>query len=238
MQKIGIIGGLGPEATADYYKRITRFFHEYNKSLATPDIIIYSVDMAQLFKFADDGRFDEMAHWLACKVAALKDAGADFAAIASNTPHVVFDAIRGQSPLPLISIVQATLDAAKLGGFRKLALLGTGLTMRTNFYGDRFAAAEIAVVTPDPTAQRYIENKLDSEIERGIFHDSTLRELLAIIDGMKHRHAVDGVILGCTELPLILEDGAADIPFLNTTAIHVNAICQRWIEGRQDNDRN
>ncbi len=230
MQKIGIIGGLGPEATADYYKRIVAFFHHHNQSLSAPEIIIYSVDIAELFKFVSEGRWKPLAEWLASKVVALNSAGADFAVISANTPHIVFDQVQAQSPLPLISIVEATLESAKSAGLKKVGLLGTKFTMQSNFFGDRFAKEGIAVVVPSDQEQQYIHDKLVSEIELGILKDATRQELLSIITSMKNRCAIDAVILGCTELPLILNEGASEVPFLNTTAIHVAAICHRCMQ--------
>ena len=229
MQKIGIIGGLGPEATADYYKRIVNFFHEHNQSLSTPEIVIYSVDIAELFRLIADQRWDALAKWLTSKVASLKNAGVDFAVISANTPHIVFKQIQAQSPLPLISIVEATLEAAQLARLKKVGLLGTQITMQSNFFGDQFASEGITVVVPNSDDQHYIQDKLVTEIERGIFHEATRQEFQSIITRMKNDHNIDAVILGCTELPLILDEQASEVPFLNTTAIHVAAICQRCL---------
>jgi len=226
MRKIGIIGGLGPEATADYYKRVVDFFHDHNQSLSTPEIIIYSVDMTELFKFVADKRWEDLVDWLTSKLVALKNAGADFAAISANTPHIVFDQVQVKSPLPLISIVEATLESAKSIGLRRVGLLGTKFTMQSNFFGDRFAKEGIVVLVPNDHEQQYIHDKLISEIELGIFNEATRQELLAIISRMNERDNIDAVILGCTELPLILNEGMSKIPFLNTAAIHVAAICQ------------
>ncbi len=226
MKKIGIIGGLGPESTLDYYKRITSFFQQHNQSFSTPEIIIYSVDMSELFAFVTDQRWQALADWLASKVTALKNAGAEFAVISSNTPHIVFDQLQPQAALPMISIVEATLEAAKSMGFKKIGLLGTGLTMQTNFFGERFSREGITVVVPNEQERSYIEEKLFSEIELGIFKEETRQGLLSIVQDMKTRDGIEAVILGCTELPLILDQKDSDVPFLNTTAIHVEAICR------------
>lgn len=229
MKRVGIVGGLGPEATIDYYKRIVGFFHDHNQSLSTPEIIIYSVDMVELFKFVENKRWEVLVDWFTSKLAALKNAGADFAAISANTPHIVFDQIQAKSPLPLISIVEATLESAKSMRLERVGLLGTKFTMQSNFFGDRFVKEGIVVVVPSDHEQQYIHDKLVSEIELGIFNEATRQELLAIISRMNERDNIDAVILGCTELPLILNEGMSKIPFLNTTAIHVAAICQHCI---------
>lgn len=225
MRTIGIIGGLGPEATIDYYKRIIAYFHSRNQSLAVPEIVILSVDITRLFAMVEAGDRDSLAAWLAGKVRALHAAGAEFAALSANTPHVVFDQVQAMSPIPLVSIVDATLAAARAAGYRRLGLLGTAFTMQSNF----FARDGIAIFVPDAGEQQRIHERLINEIEHGIFNATTRQELLAIIHALQERHQLDAVILGCTELPLILSDGDAGIPFLNTTAIHVDAICQHCI---------
>lgn len=225
MQTIGIIGGLGPEATIDYYKRIVDHFHARNQSLAVPEIIIVSVDITRLFAMVAAGDWETLATWLADKVRALHAAGAEFAVISANTPHIVFDQVQARSPIPLLSIVDATLAAAQAAGYRRLGLLGTAFTMQSNF----FARDNIAIFVPDSEEQQRIHERLINEIELGIFNAATKQELLSIIRALQERHQIDAIILGCTELPLILHDGDADIPFLNTTAIHVDAICRRCV---------
>ena len=227
MEKIGIVGGLGPESTVDYYKRIVQFFREHNKGLSAPEIIIYSADTNQLLQLVSEQDWDNLTKWLIDKVTVLKRAGAEFAVISANTPHIVFDEVQAKSPLPLISIVEATLQSAKASGLRKLGLLGTKFTMQSSFFHDRFAKDNIAVVVPNDDEQLYIHQKLMTEIELGIFTESTRKQLLFIIEAIKARDSIDAVILGCTELPLILNDGDSTIPFFNTTEIHVAAICQR-----------
>ncbi|MCD8548453.1 MAG: amino acid racemase [Aeromonadaceae bacterium] len=169
MRKFGIIGGLGPEATVDYYKRIVQFFHQHHQGLSTPEMLIYSADITALFRLVEDQRWDGLEQWLLEKVAALKQAGAEFAAISANTPHIVFDRLAARSPLPLISIVAATLAAARRQGFKRVGLLGTRFTMQANFFGQHFAQAGIQVLVPSPAEQDYLHDKLVSEIEHGIF---------------------------------------------------------------------
>ncbi len=230
MKKIGIIGGLGPEATVDYYKRITGFFHERNQGLSTPEIIIYSTDISELFGFVESQRWSALADWLVAKLAALKGAGADFAAISANTPHIVFDQVLENSPLPLISIVEATLASAKSMGLKNIGLLGTKFTMQSNFFGSRFAEEGISVVVPSIDEQAFIHDRLINEIELGIFSNETRKGLVSVIDNMARRDQVEAVILGCTELPLILAQSDSRLPLLNTTEIHVSAICEHCLQ--------
>lgn len=236
MKHIGIIGGLGPEATIDYYKRIVEHFHARNQSLSVPEIVIVSVDITRLFALVDAQEWETLAAWLADKVGGLQAAGADFAVISANTPHVVFDQVQALSPIPLLSIVDTTLAAAQAAGYRRLGLLGTAFTMQSSFFGERFARDGIAVFVPEAEEQQRIHERLINEIELGIFNATTKQELLAIVRELKTRHQLDAIILGCTELPLILRDGDADIPFLNTTAIHVDAICRYCVDAQSRHD--
>ena len=234
MKRIGILGGMGPEATVDYYKSIVAHFHESNQSLSAPEIIIYSVDIAELFRLVSERRWTELTDWLAGKLASLKSAGAEFAAISANTPHIVFAQLLAISPLPLISIVEAAVEYAKRKNFQKPGLLGTKFTMQANFFGDRFARESISVAVPSNEEQDFIQEKLVQEIELGIFRDETRKELLTIISRMKERDGIDSVILGCTELPLILQQNQSELPFLNTSAVHVEAICKYCQQGEQN----
>ncbi len=230
MRKFGIIGGMGPEATVDYYKRIVQFFHQHNQGLSTPEILIYSTDITALFSLVEDQRWDALEQWLLEKVAALKQAGAEFAAISANTPHIVFDRLEARSPLPLISIVEATLAAAQHQRLKRVGLLGTRFTMQANFFGQHFAKAGIQVFAPSQAEQDYLHEKLVSEIEHGIFTPQTKQGLLAIIEQMVAREGVEAIILGCTELPLVLSQNDTTLPLLNTTELHVAAICQHCLQ--------
>ncbi|HEY2015782.1 MAG TPA: amino acid racemase, partial [Bryobacteraceae bacterium] len=157
-------------------------------------------------------------------------AGADFGLLASNTPHLVFDEIERQSPLPLVSIVQAACDEAKTRGLKRLGLFGTRFTMQGRAYPDVFSKEGIVLVVPDPGEQSYIHDKYLGELAKGIFLDETRRRLLAIADALRERDGIDGLILGGTELPLILKEPAYQgIPFLDTTRIHVDAAVARLL---------
>lgn len=227
MKKIGIIGGIGPESTMDYYKRIIGTFQKEGDGLAYPEVIVYSADLSELLAIIDSEQWDRMADWLVVRIQSLAQAGADFAAIGSNTPHLVFEQVEARSPLPLISIVEATRDHARAKGYRRLGLMGTRLTMQSDFYNRSFDPAGMAVIVPEPPDRDMIQEKLFTEIELGIIKEETRQALLAVVQRMIDAHAIDALILGCTELPLILDRDALGIPFLNTTAIHVQRIVRQ-----------
>jgi len=224
MKKIGILGGLGPESTVDYYKEIINTFNQQYRELAYPEIIVYSANLNAFMEMVTEEDWPTMVEWLLEKIDILHGAGADFAAIASNTPHIVFEEVRARAPLPLISIVEATCSTARKMGLRNIGLLGTSLTMEADFYKKPFTSKGIEIVVPTVEEQKLIHHRLFSEIELGILKASTRDELLAIIKRMTVEQQIDAVILGCTELPLILTESMGDVPFLNTSAIHCKSI--------------
>lgn len=225
MKKIGIVGGLGPEATVDYYQKIIDAFKTEDGDLNYPEIIVYSVNMSEFIGLMKTGRYEQATSYLAEKVENLRRAGADFAALSANTPHQLFDPLKERSAIPLISIVEATCEEAKRKGLKRAGLFGTEFTMKASFFPDVFKKQNIEVVMPGQDDQALINQKLFSEIELGIFKDETRQMLIAIIEKMVREQHIDSLILGCTEFPLILEeDSYAGIPVLNTTRIHVDSI--------------
>ena len=142
----------------------------------------------------------------------------------SNTPHVVFDMVNSKSPLPLLSIVETTCSRAEELGLKRVALMGIALTMKSPFYKTPFVAKWIEVIVPEKDEQQLIHHKIFSEIEAGIIKESTRAEFLAIINRMVLENQIDSLILGCTELPLILTESQFGLPFLNTSAIHCESI--------------
>jgi aspartate racemase len=225
MKKIGLVGGLGPEATLEYYRGIIEAFKSGDASLNYPEIIIYSVNMSELIGMMNRKEYDGVVDMLLRVLQSLRDAGAEFAAISANTPHLVFDKLVDKSPLHLISIVEATCEKAISQGLKKPGLFGTGFTMAGTFYQDVFTRKSISLSLPTMQDKEIINRKLFSEIELGIFRVDTRQLLIGIIDKMVHENGIDSMILGCTEFPLILtEPSYAGIPMLNTTQIHIDAI--------------
>jgi aspartate racemase len=224
MKTLGIIGGLGPESTIDYYERIIALYRERTRDGSYPRFIIISVDLKKGLDFMEAGDLAGMAAYLLEGIGKLADAGADFALISANTPHIVFDDVASKSPIPLISIVKATCAAAKALGLKRVALFGTRYTMQATFYLKVFLHEGIELLVPEPNDQDYIHDKYMNELVPGKFLPETRTGLLDIVDRMKAKSDIDGVILAGTELPLILSDaGHNGIPFLNTTKIHVEA---------------
>jgi aspartate racemase len=224
MKTLGIIGGLGPESTIDYYGRIIALYRERTRDGSYPQFIINSIDMKKGLDFMEANNLTGMTDYLLEEIGKLARAGATFGLISANTPHIVFDEVASGSPIPLISIVEATCAASKGRKLRRLALFGTRYTMQATFYPKVFSREGIELFVPDPEDQTYIHDKYLNELVSGKFLPETRAGLLAIVDRMKESSDIDGVILAGTELPLILRDSEHNgIPFLDTTEIHCEA---------------
>src|SRR5213080_3660190 len=218
MKILGIIGGLGPESTVDYYQKIIALYRERTGNGSYPEFIINSINLRKGLDFMDANDLTGMADYLLEQIGKLARAGANFGLISANTPHIVFDEVASKSPIPLISIVEATCAAAKARKLKRLALFGTRFTMQATFYPKVFSREGIELVAPDSTDQDYIHDKYLNELVPGKFLPETRAGLLAIVDRMKAKSDIDGLILAGTELPLILRDPEHNgIPFLNTT---------------------
>ena len=228
MKTLGIIGGIGPESTIDYYKTIVALYRERKPDGSYPPIVINSIDMQRIVKMFEAGELQKLTSAFAEELQKLHRAGVDFALLAANTPHLVFDDLQRQSPLPLISIVEATCEVAKARGMKRVGLFGTRFTMQAPFYRDVFSREGIAVVVPEAADQDYIHEKYMGELVPGVFLPETRAGLLAIVDRLAQQTGIEGVILGGTELPLILKEPAHNgIPFFNTTRIHAAAAVER-----------
>lgn len=236
MKCVGIIGGIGPESTVDYYRQIVARHRELAGG-AYPAIVINSVDLIKMTGYVAGRQLEALIAYLHAEVSKLARAGADFALLASNTPHVVFDDLQRISPIPMISIVEVASAAAARRQFRRVGLLGTRFTMRGGFYTDVFARSGITVVLPEE--QEYVHAKYlgdlvngryTGELVNGLFLPETRKELTKIIQRMVAREGIEALVLGGTELPLLLrDDGEAGIPLLDTASIHVESIVEELL---------
>jgi aspartate racemase len=225
VKTIGIIGGIGPESTIEYYRLIIAAYVERIPDGSYPSMIINSIDLKKLLSMAEANARDQMTEFLGTEIQKLARAGAECGLVAANTPHMVFDEIRRQSPIPLISIVEATCAHAKALGLKKLGLFGARFTMQARFYPDVFSREGIALAVPEEHDQAFIHHIYLNELMKGVIRSETRERLFTIVDRLKEREGIQGLILGGTELSLILRDAAVhDIPVLDTTKIHANAI--------------
>jgi len=230
MKTVGIIGGVGPESTIEYYRFIIEAYREKKADDSYPSIIINSVDVNKYVSLATANQFDKFAADLSVEIERLARAGADFGAIAANTPHIVFDQLQRRATIPLLSIVEATREKAQSLGLKRIGLFGTRFTMTGGFYQKVFAAAGLEIVTPNESEQDYIHEKYVGELLKNIFAEETRAGLMAIVAELREREQIEALILGGTELPLILrESEPSEVPFLDTTRIHVERIVRELL---------
>ena len=228
MTSVGLVGGLGPESTIDYYRRILADWQRERPGTA-PSIVIDSLDVQYGLRLVASDRAALVAYLLD-SVRRLAGAGVDFVAITANTPHLVFDELAAVSPVPLVSIVEVCADEAHKRRLRRLGLLGTGFTMGAPFYPEVFARRDMTVVTPNENERPWLHERYIGELLVGNFRDETRDGVLAIVRRLAAEEMIDGVVLGGTELPLLLGDSTIErVPMLDTTALHVAAIVKRLL---------
>ena len=224
-----MIGGTGPESTVEYYRRLIAAYHAHVSEIGAPPIVINSVDNKDLVKWFTAHDLAPVINFLAVEIERLARAGVDFALIAAVTPHLVFDELQQGARIPLLSIVEATADTATKASLRRLALFGTRFTMQATLFPEAFARRGLTIVVPNEKEQEFIHEKYMGELFVGAFLDVTRAALIDIVETMKQRNNIDGLILGGTELSLILrEPTAAGLPVLDTTQIHVDAAIE-WM---------
>lgn len=225
MKTVGIIGGIGPESTVEYYRLIIASYRERKQDGSYPSIFINSIDLTKMLELIEANEFAKVTDYLVREIETLARAGADFGLLAAGTPHIVFDEIRRLSSIPLLSIVEATCKAAQELALKKVGLFGTRFTMQGHFYTDVFSRQGITLAVPNEDEQGFIHDKYFGELVKGIILPETRERLLTIVDQMKERVGIEGLILGGTELSLILRDEhARGIPVLDSSRIHVKAI--------------
>src|SRR6266404_6068170 len=224
MKTLGMIGGVGPESTIDYYKNIIAMYRERKPDGSYPQFVINSINLQKGIDFLEADDLAGMAKFLLEEIEKLPRAGAEFGIIAANTPHIVFDEVAAKSPIPLVSIVEAACACAKSRGLKRLALFGTRYTMQANFYQKVFRREDIELIVPEAADQDYIHEKYFAELVPGIFLPETRAKLLAIVDRMTSNRDIEGVMLAGTELALILRgDSHNGVALLDTGRIHCQA---------------
>jgi len=222
MKTLGIVGGIGPESTIEYYRFILDGYRQRAADGRAPHIIIDSIDVNRAIAMLDANDLAGVAVYLGEAVERLQRAGAQVALMAANTAHIVFDQVRRHSAIPLISIVEAAAGHAVRLGLKRLALLGTGFTMRARFYPDVFTRVGLEVVVPNDAEKAFIHDKYINELLKNQFLPDTREGLLGIVGRMRSDDRIEAVVLAGTELPLLLRGAEpAGLPFLDTTLIHV-----------------
>lgn len=226
MQKIGLIGGIGPESTVSYYRQLVEGVKQRLGDHILPKLSIETLNAFEVFAYCKQEQYDALAEYVLEGIHSLAAAGAKYAALTGNTPNIVFEQLKVKSPIPLVSAIEATVTVAKARSVRKVGLLGTVFTMKNTFFVKPFEREGITVVIPNASEIEYIQGKIESELEHGVVTNETRAGFVQIIEDMKSRTGIEQVILGCTELPLLLSDECSPVPCLDTVSIHVAALVE------------
>lgn len=218
-----------PESTVIYYQHIVRRYHELFGDHSYPEIVIYSVSFQKFedWMIEEDWRSIE-AELLSC-LESLSAARADFAVIATNTMHILFDELREQSPIPLISIIETTAEAVEREGMSTVGLLGTRFTMEKPFYREGLERHGIEVLVPEKADRDYINRVVFEELSRGILSPESRRRFLEIIEELM-RGGAQAIVLGCTEIPLLVTPEYTSVKLFDTATLHAEKALEHAIQ--------
>lgn len=222
---LGIIGGMSWESTQSYYRLINEGIKAKLGNLHSADLLIHSVDFAPIGELQAQGKWEELGDIMVNSGKRLQAAGAQGLLIATNTMHKVAEQVQAATNLPLIHIADATADAIKQQGFTKIALLGTQFTMTEDFYKQRLIDASLQVLIPDTDARAEVHRIIYDELCQGQLLASSRQYYTQVINELAAQGA-EGVILGCTEIGLLISRADSPIPVFDTTAIHAAAAVQ------------
>ena len=218
-KKIGIVGGISLASTIQYYKTITDLYFERFGDYYYPEIIIHSLDFQYFTDLENENRMPEYIDYIVSSTGALEKAGADFIIMAANSPHSVFEEVERQTRLPMISIVDTVAKYAQKNGLKKVLLTGIKYTMQSDFYRKGLKKYGIEVITPDEEHQDIINDIIFKELVIHRFLDESRTKFTKIINS----YNADGIILGCTELPLLIGQNDTKIKLINSLACHCEA---------------
>ena len=221
-KRIGILGGMSPESTVAYYEYITRTYTERFGDYGYPEILIYSVSFQEYVDWPNQDRWDLVAEGLSQAAQKLVAAGADLILIATNTMHLVFDEVQARVEVPMLSLLDATAEAILARDLHTVGLLGTKFTMEKGFYQDALARRGITTLVPGAGDREYVHRVIYDELVAGQIRDESRAGYVAIIHKLVEQGA-EGIILGCTEIPLLVNEASAGIPLFDTTQIHAEA---------------
>jgi aspartate racemase len=222
MKTIGLIGGMSWESSALYYRLINELVRDRLGGLHSAKIVMTSVDFAEIEELQRAGDWDRSGELLAVEAAHLEAAGADFLVLCTNTMHKVAPAIEAATTIPLLHVVDATADVVIAAGIRTVGLLGTAFTMEQDFYRDRLAARSLTVIIPDAEHRAIAHRIIYEELVLGIVTEESRAQCREIIAALCEQ-GVEGVILGCTEIELLVTDADSPVPVFPTTLIHAEA---------------
>ena len=224
MRKIGLVGGTGPESTIMYYKELNSRIDEATCCKSMPELVIESVNFRKTWELVSAEQYKDLADYSSEKVNCLAKSGAEIITLTAVTMHIVFDEIENNTNVSLVSIPKAVCSEIVGKGYKKVGLLGTIFTMEHDFMKKDLLQAGVDVIVPDKSDRELIAKRIYEELELGIVKESTLQEFNEIIRKMQSAHGIEAVVLGCTELPLILNDENCLLPCLDSVAIHIKKL--------------
>lgn len=224
MKKLGLVGGTGPESTVIYYQDINRMIYEKTKGKEFPELSIESLNLNKALGYCKEQQYQELTNYILNAITNLANGGAQYAALTANTMHIVYDSVKEQSPIPLISIIDSVCEEAKQRGYKKVGLLGTIFTMTGLFFKEPFIQQNIEIITPSKEVMNSVNNIIANELELGIVKEASTKYLIDVINTLKQDEEIEAIILGCTELPLALNDENSPVPCLDTMKIHINQL--------------
>ena len=226
MKKIGLVGGTGPESTLMYYKILNSEIDRITGGKAMPDIAIESVNFTRAWGYVTEARYDLLADYLEEKLEALEKGGSEVISLTAVTMHVVYDELAERFNKPIVSIPKAVAEEAVSKGIKRIGLLGTIFTMEKDYMKKDLIDSGIEVFVPCEEDRRLVAQRIFEELERGLVKESTLKELTEVINRMKEKDGIEGVILGCTELPLILNPGNCPVACFDAVEIHIRKLIE------------
>ena len=224
MKKIGLVGGTGPESTLMYYKNLNSGIDRITNGEAMPDIAIESVNFTRAWNYVTEGQFDLLADYLYEKLEALEKGGSEVISLTAVTMHVVFDEFQARFDKPIVSIPKTVTEEVVSKGIKKIGLLGTIFTMEKDYMKKDLREAGVEVFVPSEEDRKLVATRIFEELEKGIVKESTLKELQDVIKRMKEENGIEGVILGCTELPLILNQDNCPVACFDAVEIHIRRL--------------
>lgn len=226
MKKIGLVGGTGPESTLMYYKELNSRIDKITDGTQMPDLVIESVNFRRAWEYVCSEKYDLLADYLSEKVNNLRTSGAQVIALTAATMHIVYDEIIQKTKVPLVSIPKSVCEEIQKKGYKKVGLLGTIFTMEQDYMKKDLLEADIEVIIPEKSDRELIAKRIYEELEVGIVKESTLKEFTTIIEKMKKEQGIQALILGCTELPLLLNKDNCPVDSLDSVEIHLQKLIE------------
>ncbi len=227
MKKIGLVGGLGPASTIDYYTGLIDKTKREQGQTVYPEIVIDSVNMTLHDKALVEKDYDRLSEYLIDSLENLKAAGAEIAAITANTEHIIWDMVCERFPLPVVSVVDAAINEIKKNGYKRVLVFGTVFTLKSGLYDNALEKNEINAIIPTDNDAEQIGKLIYPNLENGIVIPEDRQKLIEIAEQYIEKYNTDAMLLGCTELPLAIKPGDVSVPVLNTTSIHIEEIYKR-----------